>query len=344
MTRFSKTLIGVHRRLNLRSQPALCDPFFLFFELSKVNNFLSRRRSTALLRSSIGLTLLIFLAAGCRQTAPTPTRTSTRPTSSSQSRAPRSSSTQNGESRSGGASSSEGNLLLGNPTKAGRAADNFLLEHEQYSMSYNRSKGGPNWVAWHSDASNLGEVERGKFAPDPDLPPDSQIRPTDYKGSGFDRGHVCPSGDRTATREANNQTFYMSNMLPQTASLNQHVWADLENYLRDQIRDGNEVYEIAGGAGSAGTIAGGKVNIPQICWKVAIILPEGSGDLRRIGAKTRILAVGMPNVDDKRLETGDWRSYLTTLSKIESATKLDLLSALPASVEKALASRVDSGN
>ena len=300
------------------------------------------RRSPSLRTLSWPSILIALAVVGCRQISQKETtQTTQKPTSRSGSTS--GSRASNPVSRSGGKSSSEGHLLLGNPTRAAKAANNFLLEHEQYSLSYNRDNGGPNWVAWHTDAADLGDTERGKFAPDPDLPPDWQIRPTDYKGSGFDRGHVCPSGDRTISREANNQTFYMSNMLPQTASLNQHVWADLENYLRDQIREGNEIYEIAGGAGSSGKIAGGKVNIPQICWKIAVIMPEGSGDLRRISAKSRVVAVGMPNVDDKRLETGDWRSYLTSISKIESATKLDLLSALADPVEKSLESKVDTG-
>ncbi|RYG62776.1 hypothetical protein EON80_22485, partial [bacterium] len=93
--------------------------------------------------------------------------------------------------------SGENNLLLGNPTSAGQSPDNYLLERPQYSMSYNRTKGGPNWVAWHTDASDLGDTERGKFVPDPELPAGWQIRPADYKGTGYDRGHLCPSGDRT---------------------------------------------------------------------------------------------------------------------------------------------------
>ncbi|HEX9998225.1 MAG TPA: DNA/RNA non-specific endonuclease [Abditibacterium sp.] len=241
-------------------------------------------------------------------------------------------------------SSNEGNLLLGNPSDAGQNVNNFLLDRPQFSLSYHRDNGGPNWVAWHTDISNLGDLDRGKFAPDPGLPSDSQIRPSDYKGSGYDRGHVCPSGDRTASREANNATFWMSNMLPQTGALNRNVWADLENYVRDEIRAGNEAYQVAGGAGSAGRIGKGKINVPQICWKVVVFLPVGNGDLRRIGSKTRVVAVGMPNVEDKRLETGDWRSYLTSVDKLESAIKLDLLSNLPDSVEKQLEARTDSGN
>jgi endonuclease G len=75
-----------------------------------------------------------------------------------------------------------------------------------------------------------------------------------------------------------------------------------------------------------------------------VFLPVGNGDLKRIGSKTRVVAVGMPNVEDKRLETGDWRSYLTSVDKLESAIKLDLLSNLPDSIEKQLEARIDSGN
>jgi endonuclease G len=297
---------------------------------------MSRRSS----RLSWPVVLIGLAVIGCRQWQQS--QTPPKPTTKTTKRPPRS----DGSSpvSSSGLRSNEGFLLLGNPSNAGKAADNFLLEHPQYALSYNRARGGPNWVSWHTDASDLGQIERGKFRPDPELPASWRITPTDYKGSGFDRGHVCPSGDRTASREANDATFYMSNMLPQTAALNQHVWADLENYLRDQIRAGNEIYQVAGGAGSAGSIAGGEVTVPQVCWKVAVILPEGDGDLRRIGPRTRVLAVGMPNVEDSRLQNGDWRSYLTTTDKIEAATSLDLLSALPDAVEKALEQKKDAGS
>lgn len=299
------------------------------------------RRSSPSLRRLTWPSLLVAIAiVGCRQfqqKTPVPT-----PKPTPQKRAPRATSRPDFPAPPGVRSSGEGNLLLGNPTRAARDADNFLLDRAPFSLSYNQQNGGPNWVAWHTDASDLGDVERGdNFAPDPDLPPDSQIRPTDYRASGYDRGHVCPSGDRTSNRDANSATFYMSNMLPQSAALNRHVWADLENYVRGQVRQGNEAYQIAGGAGSAGRLKN-KINVPKICWKVVLFLPVGNGDLRRINSQTRVLAVGIPNVEDTRLETGDWRSYLTTVSKLESATNLDLLAELPDAIEKALENRVDA--
>ena len=235
-------------------------------------------------------------------------------------------------------------MLLGNPTNAGRDADNYLLTRPQYTMSYNRSKGEPNWVAWHIDAQDLGSEDRGSFRPDPDLPKDWQITPTDYRGSGYDRGHVCPSGDRTSSRADNDATFYMSNMLPQTAELNRAVWADFENALRGIVRQGNEVYVMAGGSGKASTIANGKVVVPQICWKVALVLPAGKNDLKRINAQTRVITVAMPNVAQKKLKDSDWRDYIVTTQKLSSAIKMDFFPALPKGLQDALEAKKDNGN
>ncbi len=68
----------------------------------------------------------------------------------------------------------------------------------QFALSYNEELGGPNWVSWHLEQADLGRAERqDEFRPDPMLPEEWQIRPGDYQGSGYDRGHLCPAGDRT---------------------------------------------------------------------------------------------------------------------------------------------------
>ena len=298
---------------------------------------MSRRSSRR--PASFAGALLLLVVVGCRQLS---RQTPTRPPSGGSSRP------SNGTRPSGGStagSSNEGNLLLGNASGAATDANNFLLEKPQYTLSYNHRNGGPNWVAWHTDESNLGDAKRkDRFHPDPDLPRDWQILPTDYKNSGYDRGHVCPSGDRTNSPEDNDTTFCMSNMMPQTPELNRNVWASLEDYLRDQVKAGNEVYEVAGPAGNAGTIAGGAVVVPKYCWKVALVMPVGTSDANRITAQTRVISVAMPNVADKRLETADWRSYVTTPRKIEDATHLDLFSGLSPQVKRALEQKTDSGS
>ncbi len=236
------------------------------------------------------------------------------------------------------------NLLLGNPSGAGRGPNNFLLEIPQYALAYNESTGGPNWVSWHLEAKDLGGTARSTFHPNASLQPAMQIRPSDYKGSGYDRGHMCPSGDRTDNREDNEATFMMSNMLPQAASLNREVWKRLEEHCRKLADAGNELYIMAGGAGSLGRIAGGKVNIPAACWKVIVVLPRGDNDLRRINAGTRVIAVAMPNKDTEDVAHAAWSQYLVSTARIERGTNLRFFTALPPAVRQALEARVDSGS
>lgn len=235
------------------------------------------------------------------------------------------------------------NVLLGMPSAAGKNAEDFLVERAQYALSYNNSDGGPNWVSWHLEAANLGDEPRGKFRPDPMLPDDWQIRPNDYRGSGYDRGHVCPSGDRTATEEDNDATFMMSNMLPQTAALNQHIWKDLEDYCRDLANEGNELYIMAGSIGSVERIGRNKINVPAQCWKIAVVLPEGDGDLSRIDANTRVIAVLMPNQENKQIEKAQWSQYATSVAQIEKTTGYDFFPNVPANVRRQLLAKVDRG-
>ncbi len=182
------------------------------------------------------------------------------------------------------------------------------------------------------------------FRPDQSLPEGAQIRPTDYRGSGYDRGHQCPSGDRTADKSANSETFLMSNMLPQTPDLNRQLWRKFEEYCRDQLKGGdNELYIVTGGVGTIERIGGGKVNVPGSCWKIAVILPSGDDDLKRINAGTRVVSVLMPNETGPEIASGKWSDYLTSVDKIEELTKLDLLSNLPLDVQAALEARIDTG-
>ncbi len=284
------------------------------------------------LRLAVLLGPVLLMVSGCRQSSPPP-----------QPKPPTSVSSRPFPNRAG-SSSDDTNLVLGNPSGANTDSNNFLLSKPQYTLSYNRRSGTPNWVAWRTSKSNLGSVDRSnRFHPDEMLPPGSQISPSDYKNSGYDRGHICPSGDRTNTPEDNDATFSMANMMPQTPELNRHVWADFENYVRDVVRAGNEVYQVAGPVGTAGTIAGGRVVVPQGCWKVVVVVPESQSSTRRINAQTRVIAIAIPNTNDPKLETADWRSFRTTPLQIERAVHLDLFSNLSPQLKSALEQKTDSG-
>lgn len=242
------------------------------------------------------------------------------------------------------------NMLFGNPSNATNSAavtENYLIDKKYYVISYSSARATPNWVSWHLDETNIGTTSRqDNFAAFLGLPTGYyQVQSNSYSGSGFDRGHNCPSADRTSSVEANSSTFLMTNMIPQAPQNNQRAWADLETYLRGEVKKGYEVYTIMGSYGKGGTgsngyaetINNGKVTVPKRVWKIAIILPTGNSDLLRTNADTRILAVDTPN--ENALDT-DWKKYITTVDLIEKATGYDFLSKLSADLQKKLQAKI----
>ena len=218
-------------------------------------------------------------------------------------------------------------------------------------MGYSARRGTPTWVSWHLGAADLGRAPRqDDFRPDPALPRQFYaVSPRSYSGSGFDRGHNCPSADRSRTLDDNSATFLMTNMIPQAANNNQRTWGNLEEWTRAQVQRGQEVYIIMGSYGQGGTgvqgfkttIDEGRVTVPARVWKVLVLLPEGANDLQRIAAgQARIVAIDTPN--DQQVSP-DWSRYRTSIDALEAATGLDLLSALPVAAQERLEAQVDNG-
>jgi endonuclease G len=219
--------------------------------------------------------------------------------------------------------------------------NNYLMEKPQYSLSYSRDNGGPNWVSWHLDPSWLGSTPRqDDFRADTTLPAGwYQVQATDFSGSGFDRGHMCPSADRTITVTANSATFLMTNMIPQLPANNQGVWANLESYSRTLVSQGNELYIISGGQGLQYFIANGHVAVPAQTWKVIIVLPIGSNDVSRVTTSTRTIAVVIPN---SGTINSDWRTYRVSVDQVEAITGFDFFSNVSSGIQAVIEGRVDN--
>jgi endonuclease G, mitochondrial len=227
-------------------------------------------------------------------------------------------------------------LFLGNPSNAATDLNqptNYLMVKPQFVLSYNRDRAIPNWVSWQLNSSWIGDVPRqNSFRGDPDLPKAwPQITSADYRGK-YDRGHMTPAADRSRSLEDNIATFVLTNIMPQVAANNRGPWEDLESYCRTLVKQGKELYIIAGGAGQAGLL-NGKIAIPASTWKVVVIIdsPTSPPNISSITTKTRVLAVNMPN-DDSVLKTG-WQTYVTTIDKLESLTGHDFLSTVPKAIQ-----------
>lgn len=235
-------------------------------------------------------------------------------------------------------------LAPGNPSDATSNVlnpDNYLMVNNAYALSYNNSRGSANWVAWRITETDFGAAERqDNFRPDPNLPKTfARVTPADYTGSGFDRGHLCPSADRSSSPEANSQTFYMTNMIPQTPDLNRNVWNDFETYSRDLVKKNRvDLYVVAGCYGDRGRLKK-KIVVPTNCWKVIVAVPPGA-PFSAVNETTPVTAVDMPNAPN--LGKPNWRNFRTTVRAIEQRTNLNLLSNLPTNLQETLENRVDN--
>ena len=250
------------------------------------------------------------------------------------------------------ASPENGSLFLGKPSGATDNENNYndyLVDEGYYALSYSRDRGIANWVSWHVSALDQGPTPRqDDFRMNENLPA-NWYRPDyfNYTGYGFDRGHFCPSSDRTASVAANSSTFLMTNIFPQAPYNNQVTWANLENYCRDLVAAGNELYITAGAYGEGGTgtngfatsIDNGRITVPATLWKVIVVLPNGGNDLARITNSTRVIAVSMPNDNST---SNNWKIYRLPVNDIENATGYDLLNILSESLQTELESRTDN--
>jgi len=237
-------------------------------------------------------------------------------------------------------------LLLGNPSNAVTDAsvkNNYLIVRDQHAISYNDSRGQPNWVSWNLTSEDRGDSGRTEaWAEDPLLPAGFyRVQPGDYDDPGLSRGHMCPSADRTVTKNDNTFTFLMSNMVPQTSHNNGGVWNNFEMYERDLATAGNEVLLICGPSGFNGSrIASGKAEIPAYVWKIAVVVPKGDTPItERITTSTRVIALKVPNVTSGL--SSDWHTYLTTVNQIQQDTGFTFFTALPPATAAVLRTMVD---
>lgn len=222
-------------------------------------------------------------------------------------------------------------LKYGNPSRANNNPNNYLIAKPEYAISYNCKTGIANWASWQLDRSWLGDIRRSdNFMPNAELPADCYaVRPRDYTGSNYDRGHLVPSGDRTGSRINNESTFMMTNVIPQSPSNNREVWRELEEYSRNLAYRGKELYIVAGGKGIAKKIASSKVVVPKYTWKVILILDDGD-EITTDKAST--IAVWMPNSESVR--NTDWQEYVVSVDRVEQETGYNFFANLPKRVQR----------
>lgn len=202
------------------------------------------------------------------------------------------------------------------------------LEQYGYSVSYNPQLCIPNWVAWELNAEKLVDRESrsNKFLPNPKLPASMAITTDEYKGSGWDRGHMCPAGDNKWHWRAMDESFYMTNICPQHHNLNRGDWKELEEACRRWAAV-EPVYIVCGPimyrTPKYGYIGKSfKIRVPDAFFKV-VLTGLKSGKPKAIGFIYKNEAGN--NKRDK---------YVNSVDEVERITSIDFFPALPDDIEK----------
>ncbi|XP_013788267.1 endonuclease G, mitochondrial-like [Limulus polyphemus] len=127
--------------------------------------------------------------------------------------------------------------------KFGIPGHNSIKTQENYVLSYDQRNRVAHWVFEHLTREGLksnDQVDRSKceFQEDTFIHPFFRSQNSDYKGSGFDRGHLAAAGNHRTRQELVNKTFFLSNIAPQVGKgFNRDKWNRLEKYVRHLTRN-----------------------------------------------------------------------------------------------------------
>jgi len=195
--------------------------------------------------------------------------------------------------------------------------DNQYLCRNGYAVNYSYKTKTPIYVVEHITKTNLiGTIKRqNNFHEDIEIPYNYRSKLSDYSGTVYDRGHLAPAADFEYSKDAMDESFLMTNMMPQNKTLNRGTWAYLESYVRDLAHLG-DVYVITGTIYNKGykTIGEG-VGIPDSIYKV-VIQPSIN----------KIVVYKFPNTG---IHLKDFRKYLVSVKSIEKTTGLNISPLIP---------------
>lgn len=206
-----------------------------------------------------------------------------------------------------------------------------LLVRKAYVASYNKEKKVPNWVGWLLTASHTeGPYKRNVFFHEDEEVETPRATLTDYRGSGWSRGHICPAGDNKWDEQAMFESFALTNVCPQNANLNQGAWNSIEMKCRMWARKFGEIYVVSGPLYYRGvheTIGENKVAVPEAFFKVVLSM-EG---------EPKAMGVVVKNTDGNSVRDVRYHS----VDEVERITGYDFFSALEDEVEERVEARYD---
>lgn len=202
-----------------------------------------------------------------------------------------------------------------------------VIERPYYTLRYNEEHEQAIWVSYALWADSLRQQtyeRKNNFRKDPRVRTGS-AELSDYKGSGYERGHLAPAGDFSYDEFALSQSFYLSNMSPQDPSFNKGVWKRLEDKVRDWAMENDKVYVVTGPVlnKSFKTIGSNKVSVPEYYYKIVL-------DIQKPGIKA--IAFLMKN----EKSSASLESFVVSIDQIERLTGLDFFPSMSDELESSL--------
>jgi endonuclease G len=210
-----------------------------------------------------------------------------------------------------------------------------IIKKKFYTLNYNEDHEVANWVSYELDQARLQNCVKRKnsFRPDPAVSTGSSSD-EDYRGSGFDRGHLVPAGDMKFSAEAMKDTFFFSNMTPQPPKFNQGQWGKLENLIRSWGAKYGKIWIVSGPILRDNLPFIGKknrVSVPEEYFKV--IIRQNGSSFEGIGF---VMGTDVPhrNLDQ----------YVKTIDEVEELSSFDFFKNIPRAQEERVERTVNKRN
>lgn len=209
-----------------------------------------------------------------------------------------------------------------------------IVHHSHYSLSYKEPFEQAEWVVYELKKEHLTNDDRKRpyFIEDPWVKSKSADW-RNYKGSGYDRGHLCPAGDRRFSEMAYNETFYTSNISPQDREFNAGIWNRLEMKVRFWAKNYNHLYVFTGGILEKGLQEIGEedVDVPAYFYKVIAKKKADNWD---------VLGFIIPNEEQGR----PLKEFTVPIDQIEKRTGIDFFAKMDEKKQFRIESGVQSQN
>ena len=204
----------------------------------------------------------------------------------------------------------------------------YKIQHRYYTLSYSSTHRQAEYSYYYLSPESIrgGQARTDDFRIDPKVK-SNPVKSTDYQGSGYDRGHLCPAADMALNLTAMSETFYMSNMSPMAASFNRGIWSRLEDWVREEALGNGGLYVVTGPilSSSCGSLKG-SITVPCAYYKIVF---TGSSNPKMLGFV-------LSNVG----ASGSLQAFTVSVDEIEKRTGLDFFPQLENALEQSLESKV----